>query len=312
MLEFERFPTTRRGSSLSPDDRIARIAVRQHAAFTRAQAVDAGFTDGMIKQRRDNGRWATPHRGVYVLVGAPATWEQRVIAATLLFGGVASSITAGRLLGILDRGYTAPIHVTLPSGQKRSKRKGIVLHQATLARTDVRRAQNIPVTAPNRTLVDLAGALGERALEAPLDDAIQLGLTTIPALYRYISDRNLEHSRGVKALRRVLDDRAKGATHRELERRFRRKLKASGLPEPVRRYPLGGYHIDFVYPTKMIAIELDGLGGHFSAEAFRRDKRRGNEIVLAGFDLFHFTWDDVNDRWPEVEKTIRTSLGLAI
>ena len=294
---------------MSPDELIARIAAAQHGAFTNAQARAAGHSPAAIRCRRETGRWATLYPGVYAMNGAPATWEQRVMAVTLLYGGVASSITAARLLGILGRAE-APIHVTLPPGQHRCKRASIVLHQATLTRTDVRTVDNIPVTGPERTLVDLAAVLTERALEAALDDAIQLGLTTIPKLRTYIRRRNLGHLPGMGAFRKLLDDRAKGAMQKELERMFRRKLKASGLPEPVRQFPVGRHRIDFAFPAKKIAIELDGLG-HLAAAAFRRDKRKDNKIVLAGFALFHFTWEDVDDRWSEVESTLRRALALS-
>lgn len=292
---------------MSPDEKLAVIAAKQHSAFTRQQARDAGLTEAAIRHRLKAGRWLSPYGGVYVLAGSMSTWEQRVMAAVLHLGGVASSITAARLLGIGGR-FEGPVHVTLPSGQNRRKRRGIVLHQADLIRTDIRQVGSIPVTAPNRTVVDLAASLPERGLEAALDDTIQIGLTTIPSIDSYIADRNLGHNPGVKTLRKLLDDRAKGAMHKELERMFRRKLKAAGFPEPRRQFPLDGYKIDFVYLDQMVAIELDGLGGHFSAEQFRENKRRDNAIVLAGFDLFHFSWEDVNDRWPNVEYTLRQAL----
>jgi very-short-patch-repair endonuclease len=166
----------------------------------------------------------------------------------------------------------------------------------------------IRCTGPERTLVDLAGLVTERTLEAAFDDAIQSGLTTIPKLDAYVTERRLGHNRRVKRLRRLIDDRAKGAIHKELERMFRRKLSGTKMPKPVRQFPVGQYFIDFAWPDRMVAVELHGLGGHFSAEAFRNDKRRENVIVLAGFKVLHFGWEDVCDRWPDVETTLRQSL----
>jgi very-short-patch-repair endonuclease len=297
------------GGAISPEELIARVAARQHGAFTKAQARAAGYTLGTIRQRREGGRWTTLYPGIYAISGSPDTWEQRVIAVTLLCDGVASSITAAALRAIMDRA-DGPIHVTVAPGQRRRKRRGIVVHEAALIRTDIRRIDNIPVTGPERTIIDVAALRNRRLLEATLDDTIQHGLTTIPKLARYINERNLGHLPGMRTLRKLLDDRARGAMHKELERMFRRKLKAAKLPEPARQYPVGGHHVDFVYRAQKIAIELDGLGGHFSAEQFRRNKRRDNQIVLAGFDLFHFTWEDVDDRWDEVESTLRRALAL--
>jgi hypothetical protein len=193
------------------------------------------------------------------------------------------------------------VHVTIPNVKRRRRRAGIILHRAELGPRDVKSRDGIRFTAVNRTLVDLCATVSVRALEASLDEALRLGLTTIPGLRRYIRDRRLRNKRGAGALRLLLDDRAEGVMHSEPERIFLRKLASAGLPEPRRQLRVGRRYVDFAYPEAGIAIELDGLGGHFSAGQTRRDKRRDNELVLAGFRPLHFVWD-------EVERTIRTAL----
>jgi very-short-patch-repair endonuclease len=308
MVRYEVFPVTF-GGTMTPDGAIARIAARQHGAFSRAQAFQAGFTREAIACRVKAGRWIRLYRGVYAIAGVPRSHEQRVIAAVLSLGphAVAASITAGHLHGMLEK-PTDLVYVAMPNGQHRRTRKGLVIAEATLTHRDVRKVQGIPVTGPERTIVDAAGVLTTKALESVLDDAIQCGLTTVPRLRRYIRERNLGNRPGAKALRELLDDRTKGVPQQELERMFVRKLRASGLPEPVRQHPVGNRKIDFAYPDAQIAIELDGLRDHFSAAAFRSDRRRQNELVLAGFTLLRFTWEDVDERWPTVEATIRRAL----
>ncbi len=222
---------------------------------------------------------------------------------------VAASETAARLHGFLN-GVDTPVRALLSKGQHRRTRPGIAVHEAILERTDIRTVSGIRVTAPNRTLVDLAGVRSERGLEAALDDAILLGLTTVASLKRYIAHRRLEHRPGAKTVRKLLDERTPGVPQKELERLFLRKLRASRLPDPVRQHPVGKRRIDFAYPEAKIAIELDGLRDHFSAAAFQNDRRRQNEIVLAGLVPLRFTWDDVNGHWPRVEGTLRRALGL--
>jgi len=292
---------------LSPDARIAQVARKQHGVFTKSQARKVGLSLAAIRTRRQTGRWVQLHPGVYALAGTPVSWKQDVIAATMRFGAIASGKTAARLLGILDASEV-PIHLTLAPGQRRTDRRGLVFHEAALAKNDVRTVDGIRCTGPERTLVDLAGLVAERALEAAFDDTIQDGLTTIPKLDTFVTERGLDHNRGVKRLRRLIADRAEGAVHKELERMFRRKLSRTKLPKPVRQFPVGRYFIDFAWPDRMVAVELHGLGGHFSAEAFRNDKRRENVIVLAGFKILHFGWEDVCDRWPDTETTLRQSL----
>jgi very-short-patch-repair endonuclease/predicted transcriptional regulator of viral defense system len=295
---------------MSPDEQIAARAAKQHGVFTTRDALDAGLTKDAIKHRLRTRRWRALHRGVYAVSGAPATKEQRIIAAVLSFGpsAMAGGLTAASLYKLVEK-LAETICVVLPTGQHRRARKGVATIQASLARSDRRTACGIPVTSPNRTIVDIAAVLGRDALAAAFDEAVLRGLTTVGSLRRYVADRRLQHLRGAGKLREVLNDRTKGVPQRELERLFLKKLRASGLPEPVRQHPVGKRKIDFAYPDYRIAIELDGLGDHFSAEAFRNDRRRQNEIVLAGFTILRFTWEDVNDRWPDVLRTLRAALA---
>jgi very-short-patch-repair endonuclease len=296
---------------VSPDGEIAAIAARQHGAFTRTQAIDAGFTPPAILHRRRTGRWTDLRRGVFAIAGAPPTHEQRVVAAVLSFGpgALAASVTAAWLLGLVERPGDF-VYVLLPDGQHRGTRKGVVVREAALTKGDIRKVKSIPCTAPERTIIDLAAVLTERAVEAALDDAVQLGLTTVPKLARYIRSRNLGRRPGTRTLKRLLDDRTKGVPQKELEKIFLRRLRAANLPEPVRQHPCGGFFIDFAYPAPRIAVELDGRAQHFSGRAFRDDPRRQNRIVLAGFDVLRFTWDDLHDLWEETEAVLREALGL--
>jgi very-short-patch-repair endonuclease len=294
---------------MSPDERIAVCAAKQHGVVTAGQARAAGLTNHSIRHRIRTGRWRAIHRGVYAIAGVPSTAEQRIIAAVLAYGpiAVAASLSAAWLLGLLERPREA-VCLVLPAGQHRKRIRGTQLMQVALTKSDVRTIKGIRCTAPERTIVDLAAVLSERALEAALDDAVQLGLTTVPKVRRYIRERNLGHRPGMKVLRRLLEDRTAGVPQKELEKLFLRKLRAAGLPDVIRQHPCGTRFIDVAYPDAKLAIELDGLRDHFSADAFKKDRRRQNEIVLAGYTVLRFTWEDVRDRWPTVEATIRRAL----
>ncbi len=283
---------------MRPDEAITALVLKQHGAFTKRQALDLGFTEDAIRHRRKTGRWTKPVPGILVLAGTPSTLEQRAMIATLAYSGVASHRTAASLLGLAPA-TDGQVHITLAYGKHRRGRPGIVVHQANLGRGDIRRVANIPVTSPNRTLVDIAG-------EASLDEALRLRLTTVPALRRY-----MESHRSSAELRRLLDDREDGATQSALERLFLRKLRAAKLPEPRRQFAMGRYRIDFAWPIRKIAVELDGIGSHFSAAHFRSDLRRQNELVLAGWVILRFTWEDVAELWPTTEVKLRDALEIA-
>jgi very-short-patch-repair endonuclease len=298
------------GEAVPPDERIAAIACRQFGAFTINQARAAGFTRSAIQHRLKVGRWLRLHPGVYAIAGSPSTHEQRVLAAVMACGrgAVAASRTAAWLDGLIAQQGDL-VYVLVAKGQHQRARKGIVVNEASLTKSDVRTVAGIPRTAPERTVVDAAGVLRKPALESLLDDAVQSGLTTIPKLRRYIRERRLGHRPGARVLRELLEDRtSRGVPHKDLEKLFLRKLHGTDLPQPVRQHPCGEFFIDAAYPNAKLAIELDGLRDHFSADAFRRDRRRQNEIVLAGYTVLRFTWQDVDERWSAVEATIRRAL----
>src|SRR5713101_4443451 len=69
------------------DDAIAAIAQHQHAAFSLAQVEAAGGDAMLALRRRRSGRWQRRASGVFVLAGAPASWRQQLMVATLAGGG---------------------------------------------------------------------------------------------------------------------------------------------------------------------------------------------------------------------------------
>ena len=56
--------------------------------------------------------------------------------------------------------------------------------------------------------------------------------------------------------------------------------------------------MDFAYPQRRLAVELDGFESHGQRDAFDRDRARQNQLVLLGWTVLRFTWADVTER-PE-------------
>ena len=54
--------------------------------------------------------------------------------------------------------------------------------------------------------------------------------------------------------------------------------------------------VDLAYPHRRVAIELDSVRWHHNRRSFVEDRRRWNRIMLAGWDVLNFTWDDYRDR----------------
>jgi very-short-patch-repair endonuclease len=157
----------------------------------------------------------------------------------------------------------------------------------------------IPLTSPERTLLDL-GAVAPRRVEAAMEDALLRGLVTLGSLRRLL-ERVGEHGRdGSGVLRSLVAERHPGAapTESRLEDAILRILRAHGLPEPVRQHPVAlpagrEARIDLAYPDVKVGIEADGRIWHSGREDFARDRARANQLAGLGWTLLRYGWHDV-------------------
>ncbi|MEX0875180.1 MAG: hypothetical protein WD646_03285 [Actinomycetota bacterium] len=220
---------------MQPDQGIGAVAAEQYGVFTRAQALDAGFTDKVIANRISKSIWGAVRPGLYAIAGAPETFHRRVLGGVLVsgVGASASHRTAGFLQGLIPD-EPALVDVTVPHGTHYRSRSGLVVHQAVvLEARDVCLVAGIRTTTTTRTVVDLAGMLGPLDLETVNDDALIGRLTSIPTL-RACIERVGANRRGMGTLNRLLDDREFGVPESELERVFLRLVKSYRLPRPER------------------------------------------------------------------------------
>ncbi|MEX0874177.1 MAG: type IV toxin-antitoxin system AbiEi family antitoxin domain-containing protein [Actinomycetota bacterium] len=263
------------------DRLIAKLATRQHGAFTHRQAVCVGASRAQIRTRVAKGCWTVVFRGTYVIAGSPDTFKQRATIAMLVSapGAAVSSLAAAHLLQIIDEAPSL-IDVTVPHDAHHPRRPRVRVHRAKS--------------------LDPAAAL---------DAALDLGLLSVRSLLRYLGDRSLWTCRGAARLRRLLHDRSKGVPGSELERVFLRLLRKERLPEPRRQYKVGSRRIDFAYIDQRVAIELDGLGPHRKKKTFVDDRRRQNSLVLDGWTILRFTWEDLSDRPDDVVSIVTRALS---
>lgn len=295
---------------MEPLARILRVAARQYGAIGSAQAQSCGLTRHQVRHLIRAGRLAVARRSVYVVAGAPSTWEQHAVVALLACGegAVLSYRAAGYVHGLVE-GKPEIIDVTIPCGCRQRSLKGVVVHQASLLDArDTRTTRGLRVTSPVRTLVDLAAVPSERGLARALDNALLRGLVTTAVVRRYIKDRNLQRRPGVGKLIKLLDDREFGVPESELERRTLELIKEYRLPAPERQVRVGPHRVDFMYPHHRLVIEVDGRATHGTSEAFEADPVRQNELVLDGWTVLRFTWRQVAQDPDYVADTIRRAV----
>lgn len=257
-----------------------------------------GANSRQITQMERDGLLLRPRRGVYVIPGAPrghALAVRIAMASTKGTPAVASHASAAWLQGILDK---APSVVHLSSAAVSRRGPGFILHHSDRPVTAVHRFQQIPCTAPARTLVDLAASAPPALIAQAVDQALAAGIVRLRDLE---AEAATPGRRGVAQLRDGIaalgPSPGSGAPPPSvLETRMRRLLRSGGLPDAAMEHvagPDGEYRIDLAYPEHRLAVELYGYRWHHSRAQMQRDHRRQRRLTLEGWTILVFTWDDV-------------------
>lgn len=265
-----------------------RVAARQHGVLTRRDLLALGFTPKSIRHRVARGRLFPLHRGVYA-VGLPRESDQQRWMAAILACGEGAALShrsAGALWGIAtERGPTVEVVVR---GAGERKRDGVrVRGRQSLSSREVAARTGIPVTTPACTLVELATALGPRALERAVNEADKLDLIDPETLRDAIA--GFRGRPGVRALRRLLDRDEFRLSDSQLEVDFHPIAAAAGLSAPLSKQLVNGYEVDFHWPELGLIVETDGLRYHRTPASQARDRVRDQAHVAAGLTVLRFT-----------------------
>jgi very-short-patch-repair endonuclease len=292
---------------------IDRVAGAQHGLVTSAQAVKAlgpGRKDRWVKERR----LLSVQPGVFRVSGAPQTWHQAVLAASLATEGIVSHRSAAELWGLIQpAGY---IDVSVRPDRKPTLRPPAILHRiADLHPELAAERDGLRLTDPVRTVVDLGLVLPKWSVRDALSRGITTRLLTVPqvTLLRQALGRRGRNGTGV--LRQILEDRSMtdGTEESILERRFMDLVHRHGLPAPTFQHEVwhGGRfvaRVDAAYADRKLAIEVDGFEHHSSPDAFQRDRTRQNRLVALGWTVLRFTWGDVVRRPASVAAQIAEAI----
>ncbi len=268
--------------------------------------------DGAIKRRLRAGRLAAIHGGVYAL---PQTEEVPFAteAAALLACGEEAALShhsAVTLYG-LRPGIARPVHVTIPVGRSGPAPTGVIVHRSrTLAPRDVRLHQDLPITSPARSLLDVAAALPDRDVEQILSEGLfALRLLTRAEIVELLA-RAGNHP-GRARLTRVANAHVRDTrTDSPPEERLLSMIRATGLPEPQLRVPMLGYRLDFFWPDLALAVEVDAYGTHGSPARFEADRRRDARLLTEkGIVVLRLTRVGIEERPFETISLLARTIG---
>jgi very-short-patch-repair endonuclease len=287
---------------VATDRLIASIAEDQHGNITRKQLLAAGLRGGAIDSRLASGRLHVVHRGVYALLPAKALPPLAPQMAAVLAcgdGAILSHESAAAVWGLRPAlGADAEIDVTVV-GRNCGPKPGIRVHRLkVLEPIDSRRFQNIPITAPARTLLDIAGSLAFTDLERAVDEAIARELVS-PSTVRAVLERYPRRSGSPELAELVSGPRRTALTRSDTEKRFKALIRKGGVPPPEFNVSFGRYTLDCLWRRERLVVELDGYQFHSTRSAFERDHER--DLVLKGrdFEVLRFTWKQVRYK-PEL------------
>jgi len=290
---------------------IEAVAARQQGVVSRGQLLALGLSAAAIGRRVAAGHLRPVCAGVYQVGPIPAP-NAKEMAAVLAAGpgAVLSHGSALRMWGVGKADIGRPIHVSVPDRWIR-RRPGIVFHRSGLLDPSERAIQaGIPVTAPLRTLVDLAGTLGSHELGRAVA-AVERGGLLKPA-DREKLDAHYRGRRGVVLLRTLLEaGSAHHFTRSEAERRFMELLRSAGLPPAHTNVAQGPFELDFFWPQLNVAVEVDGFAFHGSRAKFENDRRKDAWLLARGIQMVRVTWRQITREPIVVAVQVGQALALA-
>jgi hypothetical protein len=197
------------------------------------------------------------------------------------------------------------VDVTVPVDRRPPT--GIRLHRSPVPPAGWALREAIPVTSPERTLIDLAAVLGRESLARAVSAAERARLVDPGALARRIA--SARGRRGIAMLRELLEGpRPKGRRRSGWEDEFGRRCVASGLPAPQMNAMVGDWEVDALWPDHGVAVELDSYLYHASRRDHDRDRERGLAAARAGIHLLR-----VSDAgWEADPEEILTTIGRVL
>jgi len=284
---------------------------RQHWVATRTQLIDSGVSERALTRAIRSGSLDRVARRVVRLAGAPDTFESRAMQLLLSCGedSYLSGATAASLWGVRGA-QREPVEITIAHA-----RKLVVPAWARLVRSSwldpelhrYERPDGLVVSTPVRTLMRLAELFGDTPLgtmrfEKAAEDLWLKGFVT-PSDARAFLAANRRSGRGGVAVFDAWLERTAArdqASQSHLEVAFAAALRARGLPDPERQYPLrvrGGvvFHLDLAYPPARLAIEPGATWWHGGTSAQRRDQARDRRCAEVGWQVMRFDEVELRD-----------------
>jgi AbiEi antitoxin C-terminal domain len=286
----------------------AALATKQGGPISHAQLVELGFGEGAIRYWLASGRLYCYFRGVYLLGHTAVTRKGALMAAVLACGdgAVVSHVSAAWCWGFIKK-PPGRVDITVP-GRRRKGQEGINLHSVRrLDPRDVTEVKGVPITTPERTLLDIAEVLPRHQLRLAVDQADRRNRFD-PEQVHQVLTRN-PGRKGQKPLRTLLSDlEAEPLLRSEIEKLFRELCEEYDLPIPITNTKVNGLEVDAYWPEQRLIVEVDSREHHLNGKAFEDDRRRDADHLAAGDRVMRITYRQLKWDRSGVAKRLRKAL----
>lgn len=286
-------------------------ADRQRGVFTRAQALEAGYTEREIKAlTRPGGEWAVVRVGVYcerrhlAPLDARERWLVRDRAALVSSRrpAVLSHDSAARVLRIDTLEPPSPAsHLTL-HGERGTRTNGGIVRHRDLLPLCVEQVDDLVTTSYARTGLDIARLHGYRHGLVAIDSVLQLGVPRADLDAELARMRRHPHAARARA---ALDASDAGAES-VLETLGRELVRSLGVGDVDTQFAVRiangqivwcdirvGCHVfECEGKLKLVPEGLGGLATEPPEEVVWKQQARRTAVCAEGFGMSRIVWAD--------------------
>lgn len=288
---------------------LAALATAQDGVFSRAQAREAGFSYDRIHRRIDRGEWVELYGG-RALRSPHTVLDAHGLDRAALFSTGARSMLGGPSAArwwTIDVPWPRPF-ILVPETSRREP-AGITIRRGPVDDADVVLRDGLLLTSRPCTVVDCMRVVPHRTGVDLLDRALQQRWLTFEDLVQR-TQQLVGRPGATKLVRHIRV--AQSGNRSEAERTMSRLLRKARLTGWQANVALAGVGVlDFAFFAQRVAIEIDGRAWHSAGERFQSDRSRQNRLVLQGWTVLRFTWEDLVKRPDEVIRQVRIALRAA-
>ncbi|MGH3097411.1 MAG: type IV toxin-antitoxin system AbiEi family antitoxin domain-containing protein [Streptosporangiales bacterium] len=305
---------------------LATLAANHGGVFTRAHALQCGYSDEDIYGLTHTGEWCRLRRGAFCAAhDLPDREEDRHVlqarAVMLSLGPrvALSHVSAALALGLPVWGVDlSRVHITrLDAGAGRGE-GDVVHHVGVLSRDELIWADGLQVVNPTRAVLETACAAPFQSGVVTADGALHQGMTTPEQLADCLEFvRSWPGSRKASKVIPFADGRAETPG----ESLTRVVIHDQDLPVPELQAQIHDRtgrlvaEVDFLFKKQRVIAEFDGRLKYAgdaaeSADTVYREKRREDRLRALGFVVVRISWADL--QYPRyTANRIRQAFGTA-